>query len=220
MEGLKFRLLATGIGLVAFGVFLNVLPRQESPGYSESFLASHAPASVEGYAFQPGPNGADCTYRMDQRTYDTLEPDAILARVYSKGLQMYDVVLIASRSKDSFHDPRQCFSSQGWVLREEDRDTVQTKTRGVVPITLVKMSGQDRNDMYAAYFYMGPGGFKGSNKSIKTSMFWEQLLHGGGHLNSMFYRFIPMNPGATVSDLKQFIASYLDRSNQTSDGLF
>ena len=131
--------------------------------------------------------------------------------------------MIASRSKDSFHDPRVCFSVQGWALNTQWVDSVETETRGVAYMTVTNMDGPGGRGKLAAFLYRGQGKFYKSTNELKIGMFIEQLK-GGGNLDGVFYRIIPQhnNPDADalLSDLKKFITAYLDAANEVSNGYF
>jgi hypothetical protein len=165
------------------------------------------------------------SYKMNDVTYSTLQPYGIVARIFenSKNAQVFDVVVIASDSKDSFHDPRVCFSAQGWVMNNQWLDTVKTASRGDVPVTITLMDGPEDKNQLAAFVYKGPGGFYGNTQRLKVAMFRETLF-GGGKLDGAFYRFIPgyrdEDQIQQIRELKEFIGKYLDAANEASKGYF
>lgn len=221
MEGLRFRLVVFATALIALGVYLNLSPKSNVKPIAESWVEDHTPKIVGDMHAVPGKEGDRFTYKMDQRTYDLLMPEGICARVFTNGRESYDAVVIASRTKESFHDPKQCFSAQDWDLMDGEKYlTIHTKTRGDIPATIVQMRGKQSANTFAVYFYKGPGGFKGSNKAIKTAMFWEQLLHGDEKLDGAFFRFIPNFEGATKEQLLRFVADYMDEAGRTSNNYF
>ena len=191
----------------------------------ESDMLEISARDLDGYMMQGSPDSPDYTYRMGEVTYNTLEPYGIVARIFENGQtgETYDVVLIASRSKDSFHDPRVCFSAQGWALTNQWSDEIQTETRGKLTVTIALMDGLQGKGKMAAFLYRGQGRFYGSTKELKLGMFLEQMK-GGSDLDGAFYRFIPLhsNPNdlELLDDLKRFIAVYLDESNRASGGKF
>ncbi len=165
------------------------------------------------------------SYKMDEVTYTTLDPYGIVARIFvhEKTREAYDAVVVASQSKDSFHDPRVCFSAQGWAISNQWVVLVDTKTRGKVPVTLVAMDGPDARNKLAAFVYRGPGGFYGNTQRLKIAMFIEQMM-GGDQLSGVFYRFIPQNldpndPNQAYK-LQVFIGEFIDAANGASDGYF
>src|SRR5579862_3788753 len=102
---------------------------------TEAWMESKAPASVGNYTFIADPDARDndpqCTYKSPKEVYDDLAPTVgIVARVYESGGQKFDVTLIASRDRASFHDPRVCFTAQHYNPMDGPEITVPTKSRG------------------------------------------------------------------------------------------
>ncbi|MCH7903667.1 MAG: exosortase-associated EpsI family protein [Armatimonadetes bacterium] len=211
--------------LLAAGVFMAFSKVDEGDSIDEQWMVDNSPRQVEGFKMLAGEENPDYSYKMAKVAYDTLEPYGIVAKVYvnEKTGESYDVVLIASKSKDSFHDPRVCFSVQGWALNTQWVDSVETETRGLAYMTITDMDGPTGRGKLAAFLYRGQGKFYKSTNELKIGMFIEQLK-GGGNLDGVFYRIIPQhnNPDsdALLSDLKNFIAAYLDAANEASNGYF
>lgn len=90
-------------------------------------------------------------------------------------------------------------------------------------MTITNMDGPTGRGKLAAFLYRGQGRFYKSTNELKIGMFVEQLK-GGGDLDGVFYRIIPQhnNPDseAMLSDLKKFVAAYLDAANDVSNGYF
>jgi len=219
MKGLMTRTYAFAGVMIAMGAFLLLSPKVEYATKTEKELIALAPERVGEYGFVRSYTDPTVSYRMDESTYKVLDPFGIVARRYSKGSRVYDMVLVASTSKDSFHDPRVCFTAQGWTLEQFDPDTVETKTRGTVPVTIITMSGPGGRNKLAAFWYRGPGQFYGNTQRLKMGMFLEQF-RGGKDIDGVFYRVIPDYDGATKDALKTFIANYLDAAKATSNGYF
>ena len=225
MEGLKKRaviavlLLLAGAGAIAF------TKRSIGEPKTEAWMLQNTPKQFGSYRMHASADSRDYSYKLDDVTYRTLDPYGIVARVYesSETGESYDTVVVASRSKDSFHDPRVCFSAQGWAISNQWADSVQTKTRGKVPVTLVVMDGPGGKNKLAAFVYKGQGKFYASTQRLKLAMFIEQLT-GGHNLDGVFYRIIPQNASPDDKDqttkLKRFIGEYLDAADETSHGYF
>lgn len=157
------------------------------------------------------------SYEMDKGTYNELKPFGIVARILSDGERGYDVTLIASSDKASFHDPRTCFTAQGWELSGEEIVAVDTKTRGPVEITFTHLK-KDGGDKVGAFFYRGPDGFTATTLGLKKQMLWSQFK--GVKAESVFYRFIPQEASTTKEQLLAFVRDYLDASNAPTHGYF
>jgi hypothetical protein len=156
---------------------------------------------------------------MDEMTYDELKPFGIVARVFEHDRKRFDVVLIASADRTSFHDPRVCFRGQGFLLEKEREEVVQTKTRGTIPVTFAEMKNPQGTQSIAAFFYRDQDGFYPNPQAM--SMAWlKRAFFKLQSSEGVFYRFIPMHDGATVEELKRFIQLYMDEAPNVSGGYF
>lgn len=225
MEGLKRRAVIAVVILLVGAVAVAFTKKSAGDPKTEQWMLENLPIEFGEYRANSSPENNLYSYKMDEVTYNTLDPYGIVARIFvhEKTQEEYDAVVIASRSKDSFHDPRVCFSAQGWAIANQWVEVVDTKTRGKVPVTLVLMDGPESHNEIAAFLYKGPGGFFGSTQRLKIAMLWEQLV-GGNDLDGVFYRFIPRNfapndPDATTK-LKRFVADFVDAANESSEGYF
>ncbi len=225
MEGLKRRAIVAVAVLAVAGIAIAFTKKSSGSAKTEEWMLKTLPMSFGDNLATSSAENPLYSYYMDDVTYQTLDPYGIVARVYinEKTNEEYDTVVVASQSKDSFHDPRVCFSAQGWSISNQWVETVQTKTRGEIPVTLVVMDGPDSRNRVAAFLYKGPGGFYGSTQRLKVAMFIEQLK-GGSNLDGVFYRFIPRkfdpNDRTITTKVKRFVAEFVDAANEASDGYF
>ena len=148
-----------------------------------------------------------------------------MARIFESDREKYDVVLIVSDDKESFHDPQICFTAQNYTILSATPINIPTQSRGEIPATLVRMNSP-QGTVLAAYFYRGPEQFHASPVSVKWSMFWEQFT-SGQTTKGVFYRFIPMRVNVPESqlpalqrELLSFIGEYMDASGKLEDGVF
>ena len=212
MEGLKKRSVIFAITLMVAGAAIQFTPRISlAAGKTEPELEALAPKAIGGYKLAH-------TYKMDEMTYTELKPFGIVSGIFQNEGRSFDVVLIASNRKESFHDPRLCFTSQGWTLLDEQQIQLQT-ARGTIPVTLAQMRSRDGSPQITAFFYKGQGGYFSTAQSFAFNSLKRQLK-GSIDLEGVFYRFIPLWSGATTDDLKAFIVAYLDEADKTSGGYF
>lgn len=206
-------------GLVAcMGAITMFVPPPRSKAIDENWMAERAPAVVAGYQYLSNPETPGQTYRMGKSTYETLQPSGIIAREYQSGNKVFDVVLIASDSGESFHDPRVCFTASGWNITKEKHVTVPTQADGNVPMTFVNMKGGNQTKS-ALYFYRGPNGYESVARKMRFEMLLGQLIHIRND-QGVFYRFIPMSDGISDEELLQFASNYLDEAHKVSGGFF
>lgn len=205
--------------LAAAGAYFAFSARPAQATKTEDDLEKLAPYSMPAYRYVPSPDDPDQSYKMSQSTYDVLVPYGIVARRFEGTNKAFDVVLIASNKKESFHDPRVCFSAQGWNIIQEDRIQIPTKTRGTISASLAQLQHAEMGKGFAVYFYRGPKNFSPTTMGIKLDIFWEQLF-GQGNTDGVFYRFIPLYRDASKEDLVTFIGEYMDAANESSGGYF
>lgn len=222
MERLKSRLWVTAGMFIIVGGMLAFAGRPQQVKREESWIAQQLPEKVGLFQMLPSTEkeGDYCTYRMNKTTYDTLQPWGIVARVFTKGQEAYDVVVIGSNGKESFHDPKVCFGAQGWVLGPERVEKVATKTRGEVPITLVEMTNQDKKTISVYFYKTKSAGFTASNSQVRIDMLKHKLQNFGKDDEGAFIRIIPTHPNPDVNKLKEFIGEWLDEAGETSKGYY
>jgi hypothetical protein len=219
MEGLKQRSFILAGVLLAAGVFALMRTSQASESkLSEAQMQELAPTAVPGYQVVPGPEGIAYSYKMEKSTYETLKPFGIVARQYTGETGPWDVVLISSDSHESFHDPKICFSGQGWTFDASREETLELPDKRQIPMTVVEMTGPVAKSL-AVYFYKGPKGFVANPKRLQMDMFSEVLV-GKKPVISTFYRFMPSSPGADLVQMKEFIKSYMTAAQEQSGGVF
>lgn len=187
---------------------------------NEDWMERNSPKKVGEFVFEAA-NSEDpeVSYKMDEGTYKELRPWGIVARrFFDDKKRGFDAVLIASDSKDSFHDPRVCFTAQKFEILTEGQTIVKTKTRGEIPVTIAEMNGP-QGKAFTAFFYRGPSGFEGTTSNLKQSMFMYQCRTMESP-QGVFYRFIPLNEDATPDELLKFIGEFVDEANKVSNGFF
>jgi hypothetical protein len=217
MEGLKQRIYVLSAAFAAFGLWVQLSPVSAYEKKTEKQMEQLAPARVGPYTYRHSVENPEQSYRMEPGTYSQLAPYGIVCRTYSYGGKSFDVVLIASGNRGSFHDPRVCFSSQG--LAPTDHVDVVRSKRGDIPVTVASLDNGTTHDNLALYFYRGPGGFFSNVVGLKWAMFKERFF-GGRDVDGVFYRIIPTFPGTKLEDVKQFAADYVVASEASSKGYF
>ncbi len=220
MEQIRTRTFIIGTILILAGLAITLIPTAQEKPITQQWLDRNAPMHVGNYRMIPSPQNPWESYRMPHIVYDYLKPDGMLARVYQNDHgKRYDVVLVVSRSKSSFHDPEVCFSSQGWVIKSTKQEQITTKNLGVIPITVVKMSSESEKDQLAAFFYKGPNGYYDGTGAFKWGLLRDDLFHSK-EPEGVFFRFIPNFPGEDSTQLKKFMVKYIEAAHQTSNGFF
>lgn len=218
MEGLMKRVLTlAGFFAVAGTVFL-ALPSKAESVVDEQWMKDHAPEMVADYRFQRSADDEQVSYRMEESTYEMLNPFGIVARTYYNMGKQFDVVLIAGNDKENFHDPHVCFNAQGWTFLEDKVIEIPTKTRGKIKATFARISNRGR-DSIAVFYYRGPKGFYPSTPNLGMAMLLGPLM-GDFKTDAVFYRFMPMYEGATEEEVVEFVGQYMEAAGKSSEGYF
>lgn len=203
---------------VLAGAWTNVNALQNGRRPPESWVESLVPTELEGWELQRFGPGKSYSYKMDEITYNELDPIGIVGQKWVNGSLAFDAVVIAGNQNESFHDQRWCFQAQGWELQETLVDTLETKTAGKIPVQLVQIAKSNRQPTVALFTFQGPSAFHATTFEMGRDYFMAGLKSGQLH-NGFFFRFIPQYGGATKDEVKAFAAAYIDRANETSKGI-
>lgn len=218
----------SGIMATLGGVII-LAPKPVLPVKTEEQLEAMAPNKVGNLSWiDKTGEDPEQSYKMSQVSYDVLKPFGIVCRIFKDGGDEYEAVVIASNSKDSFHDPRVCFSAQGWTIEKFMPTMIPTKERGEIPATIIEVTSDNVRKQLAAFIYKGPGYGQGNRffaktNELKLAFLWEQVK-GGTNLDGVFFRFMPtyenknLSQGEQKEKLVKFISAYMDESNRTSKG--
>jgi len=213
-------------GIVAvFGIATFLIPKPVLETKTEEQIEEMVPNTVRGLKWiKKTDEDPQQSYKMSQQSYDALKPFGIVCRVFKEGGDEFEAVVIASNSKDSFHDPRVCFSAQSWTIEKFTPATIKTKTRGDIPATVIQVTSDRVRRQLAAFIYKGPGNrFYGKTNELKIAFLFEQIK-GSTDLNGVFFRFMPTfeNKNLTEAEqterLEKFISEFMDESNKSSKG--
>lgn len=220
LERLRLRAFVLGGVLLISGVVVHFMPTVAASGdKTEAWMENNLPTSVGNYRMLSSTLNPKQSYRMDDSTYEVLKPYGIVSRIFSSLGRRYDAVVIASRSKESFHDPRVCFTAQGFAIESEQVESVQTKTKGRIPVTVANLNNQRSGKRLAIFFYKGPDGYHASTLGFKFGLFKAQML-GGSNLDGVFYRFIALSDNISREQLFEFVANFMDEAGKVSKGYF
>lgn len=185
---------------------------------SEKEIEKMIPTQVGSFVSDYGPEGPGYSYKMEESTYNTLRPLAIVARVYRDGPNVFDAVVIPAERTSSIHDPRDCFSRQGWNIVDIGTIQVPTKAMGDVPFRLMEMrSTEGAGNRLALFSYRGPNAFYTTVRDLQQA----QLNAALSTLQSkhvIAYRFIDLTQKATKEELAAFAGKFLDATHGQGNG--
>jgi len=204
---------------VGAGAWVNVNALQNGSRPPESWLLAMVPTQVGEWELDRalGPD-QPVSYKMDEITYNELDPIGIAAQRFRFGGLEMDAVVIAGNQNESFHDQRWCFEAQGYELRESSTDSIQTKVAGEIPVQLVQISKGGMPPTYALFTFQGPTKFHATTFEMGRDYFVAGMS-ANSLQKGFFYRFIPLYTGASKDEVKSFAAAYIDTAAVTSKGI-
>lgn len=211
------RAVAVGAALTAGGAFLHLGAKDLGPQKTEKWMEENLPPQVGKYTFRRSTTNPQQSYAMDDSTYQTLKPYGIVCRKYSDGDRTFDVVVIASNNRASFHDPRVCFTAQGFNI-EQQKTQFMSNGDVKIPYTHVDIDGAMGKSM-AMYFYKTDQEYYPDTAKLKVGMLWNSL-RGGNLRDGVFYRIIPESNNITEKDLETFALTYKKAAEEFSKGYF
>jgi hypothetical protein len=210
--------------LIATCVLLAVLAAAKEAGRKpaevipESWLEEKMLEQVGDFQLIPKEFGSKISYKMDESSYEVLKPIGIACQMMkdSRGREI-DVVIIAGRSMEAFHDQEICFNAQGWTIEKMVERDISTKSRGDVPVSVMTISRDGGASRSAFYMFRTPEGHSSYDKAK-----WDYLV---GKFRNPFkdqlgfsYRFIGLTPDITEKEVEEFAVAYLDQLDQTTNG--
>jgi hypothetical protein len=214
---MKTKIAVLTVVLLLVGALTAFAPRAKGVTKSEEWLIERLPNEIPGFTMVQGNGNPKVSYTMGQETYDKLKPMGIVARVFENTDRRIDTVAIVGESPDNFHDPTWCLPGQGWVLEPRKETVVETKTRGVVPISYFGAKGNGRQ-MIVAYTFKGPSAFTDSITKLTLDMWGKEFIQGRPQ-PGVFYRFLALDERTNLDDLKVFIANYLDKAGERGENV-
>lgn len=221
MAGLTQRVYIAGALILIAGIGIQLSGKAQAKGRDEAFMIKSAPLKVGEFAFSQNDETPGKSYTADERTYGLLKPYGIVPRVYSAGSKGFEVLLISSSTKESFHDQDVCFPGQGLNPVEKEIINIDAGKRGTIPVVYVLWKGKRGEQMISAQFYRGPGGeYMPYPKDVAKSMLVNAILGGKKSQESNYYRFIPQYRDATKEETLDFIKAWLVEADKTSQGFF
>jgi hypothetical protein len=171
------------------------------------------------YKLQPKEFDSMISYKMDETSYEVLDPIAIACQIFedSRGQQV-DVVVIAGDSSQAFHDQQICFKAQGWELKLVEERKLATKAHGEIPVSFMTIQRPNSHERYAVYAFRSPIGFQ-TYAQQKFGWVRAKLLDPFGGKKGYSYRFIGLTDDLTQEDVMKFATDYIDGLHTKTNGL-
>ncbi|GEM_PF-3686077 len=202
---------------VVVGVVDLVMPEPKYPEKTEDWMAQNLPKELPGYSYVSD-------IKMAQINYDQLKPFGIVSRQYrGPDGRAYEYLIIASNSKDSFHDQRICLTSQQYQLRDLTiADLNLPAFGGKVPATITSLIRSDSNGA-AMIFYLGPYGLRPNPTAIPFDITRGKLLFKSD-IHTVMFQFKVSPEGASLDDdvkaLSAFANTMLNETKRMPEGSY
>jgi hypothetical protein len=203
--------------LLAFGLAAAIQPKTKAPVRSELWMEQNLPMAVGNYHMLPSAENPMCSYRVNEATYQALNPYGIVARVFANDDYRFDTMVVAANDRISLHDPKDCFPGQDWTILWEKKIDLPTKSRG--PVHAVALGLQnERGKRIALYTYRGPSG----TFAVRNDMFWDWFVTEvkGSKPEGALMRVMTVDEETTIDELKTFASAWFDSTYQTSGKVF
>lgn len=204
------RTYALSILMAMFGLVVLVFGHMNTRPVDEKWLEKTYPMSVGNFRMVPGQDNPMQSYRMDENTYRELDPFGIVSRILSDGHHSYDVVVISSNERDSFHNPLACFTTQEWKIQETHEIKIPTKSRGMVAATLAHAEKGGMMHI-AVYTYEGPSAMHPVVPELHNDLLLSELKTARPQFGT-FFRFVSQDANVPDDEVIKFAADYLDAS--------
>jgi len=216
MEVTAKRVLVLSSVLILFGVAALVQPRSRGSWKSEQWVEGALPTRVGDFIMKPSSQDPAVSYKATPFEYEALRPFGIVGRIFDNGKREYDSSAVVGNDRDCFHDPNFCMAGQYYNISGEHMVQLETKTRGVVPVSVMSAEDNDGKRL-VAFCYLGPHGFHPTQDSLYADWFWTELLLGKPKIGA-YYRFMTTTESDTEANLLDFAKAYLDAAKATSKG--
>lgn len=214
---MKARLITVTIVLLVTMVLSFAFKSDYVRDKDEAWLVNMMPTELHGYKVLPSEFGENISYKMDESSYEVLNPIGIACqRMVNDRDLAFDVVVIAGDSMNAFHDQQICFNAQGWEILETSLIDIPTETRGKVRSFMMKIQQEDTGVFTALYMFRSPNGFVSYNQA-KVDFFMKRLFSSKPGLG-FSYRFIGLSEDLGEDDVVRFASQYLDKLNETTHG--
>lgn len=175
---------------------------------TEEWMASQLPAAdIPGYRF-------NSDIKMDKDTYEILQPFGIIGRDFiDQDGRRFEITVIASNNRKAFHDPRVCFSAQGWQLIDPHVKNINVPVfgKGVLATVMGLQSSNAKGS--AIYFYHGPYGWRSTPHYMPFDMLVAKLFLRK-KIDGIFYRVLVSPGGKSLEQdqkaMENFINAYFE----------
>lgn len=220
MEVIRKRTLTLGVLMCCVGIMGAIAAHLQAPTFkvTEPWMDSKAPTTVDGLVSEDAP-------RADQETYDTLQPFGIVNRDFHGNGHSYNVMLLASDRRESFHSPSVCLPAQGLVITDESEVTIDTKTHGKIKAAYAELTLPDDPKVkhHMVYMYRVQNRFiarQGNSTFALTIAMFAGPIRGNFDQNTVFYRVISEGENETKEQFLRFVGDFMDAAHESSGGFF
>ncbi len=207
------------IPLLAVLAFVSISGTRKPVRPTEESIEKMMLTELGDFKLQPREFDSTISYKMDESSYEVLDPIAIACQIFedSRGEQV-DVVVIAGDSSQAFHDQQICFKAQGWELTLVEERKLNSKAHGPIPVSFMSIKRPGSAERYAVYAFRSPIGFQTYSQQ-KFGWVQAKLFDPFGGKKGYSYRFIGLTDELSAEDVMKFATDYIDQLDATTNGL-
>ncbi len=201
---MQLRLKIILVFFVLVGAFAYFITPIEYVNRTEDWMATQLPAAdIPGYSF-------NSVVKMDESTYETLQPFGIIGRDFiNKSGRRFEITVIASNNRKAFHDPRVCFSAQGWQLIDPTVKRFNVSVFGGSVLGTVMGLQSSNAKGSAMFFYHGPYGWRSTPHYMPFDMLVAKLMMRKD-IDGIFYRVLVSPAGKSLEEDQKAMEKFLD----------
>ncbi|GIV01848.1 MAG: hypothetical protein KatS3mg015_0678 [Fimbriimonadales bacterium] len=189
------RLKIVAIVFVLVGALAFALSPRRYQDRTEEWMEEVVPEQIPTYSLRAS-SRTDPAVKMSEVAYQILQPFGIVTRYYTgPDNRTYEFVVLAGNTRKSFHDPRVCFTAQGWDLKDPGIHTVNLPHMGgevqVSAMTMDNIATGSRAT--AMFFYKTPFGIRPNTMRVPFDLTFAKLMMKSD-VDAQFYRFMVVPP--------------------------
>lgn len=212
------RILIVLVLVFAVSAAMSQLGKGRHERKTEKWLEDQMLTEVGDWVLAPDTFDSKISYKMDERSYEILDPVGMACQKFKDGAgRQADVVIIAGDSMQAFHDQKVCFTGQGMSVEFKNK-TLVTKTYGEIPVSWMHItSPRFSGKLEAVYIFRDPLGFN-TYDGAKWGFMKAKLKTPFSPIMGYSYRFMGDTPEVSEKDVAELAVAYLDKLAESTNG--
>jgi EpsI family protein len=121
---------------------------------------------------------------LEEYVLDELAPNDMIYRTYTgatPGESVWLVVAYFENARYGAHDPKVCYVSQGWQIRDLDPVILRTRSGNEVAADMFSVRRRDEERLVMNWWYISDDEVTGDHRSFLNSMALQGILRGSNY---------------------------------------